>query len=217
MRLLAAFLVLTSVAHADVPALTPPPGARLMIGLEAQLAGVAVSPTGAVLAVVSSKDGLQLIDVATGRGIATRADLVCKEKDERYATCDPQMAFAPDGKRLAVWWPELDKLVVVDVPSGKTAFQASADDRIAKLVFLDDGRLLADAVYDASGKKSPFRHPEYVLEVSPDGKRFVDTGSRVVDANNKLLSKAPTEVTRSRCPATASSSRSAQITSSSSI
>ncbi len=190
MRLLAAALVLTSFAHAEVPALTPPPGARLMIGLEAGLDGVAVSPTGTVLAVASGKDGLQLIDVATGRGITRRADLVCKEKDERYATCAPQMAFAPDGKRLAVWWPELTKLVVVAVPSAKTEFQANVA-TFSTLMFLEDGRLLADDVYDASGKRHALAHPKYFSNVSPDGTRFVDLNKRVVDAGGKVLAEAP--------------------------
>jgi WD40 repeat protein len=60
-------------------------------------------------------------------------------------------------------------------------------------MFLADGRLLADRVYDTKGRKTAFAQPEYASDVSPDGKRFVDSDKRVVDAANKVLASAPTK------------------------
>ena len=65
----------------DVPALHPPAGARLMIGLNAAFAEAALSPAGDVVAIAGGMNGVQLIHVPTARGLASRSDLACVEPD----------------------------------------------------------------------------------------------------------------------------------------
>jgi hypothetical protein len=191
------------LSFVDVPALHPPGGARLQIGLHAAGAEAALSPVGDIVAIAGRAYGVQLIHVPTGRGLAARSDLACAEPEPLFAgPCDPKLAFSRDGKRLAVWWPLDGKLVQLGVPSARTQLEAKLEGVVA-LAFLDDGRLVAlregtSYAYDATGARSEFfRMAGVATQVSPDGRQIVVQGTerRIVDvATGRTAAEPPAKL-----------------------
>jgi WD40 repeat protein len=192
----------------DVPALTPPPGARRLIGLNVSNAVASLSPAGDVLALADTL-GVQLIHIPTGRGLAVRRDFACAEPDSStHSRCTFRLAFSSDGERLAVFRPLDSRLAVLAVPSGKTVFETHLE-RVHALEFLDDGRLIAlgdvtleerdqKAVlyaYDAAGARSElFKGNGYVNQISEDGRQIVIHGDKnqIVDvATGKVVTTPP--------------------------
>jgi WD40 repeat protein len=168
-----------ALTFVDVPALRPPNGVRRQIGLTVGIPVTALSPTGDIMAIAGGLDGVQLIHLPTGRGLASRADLACVEPSkDSVGPCQPMIAFSRDGRHLAVWWPLTLEVVQLAVPSGKTEFKAKVD-ALTGLSYVDDGRLIVlsgDIVQaiDAAGARSKLMavtgHP---VAISPDGRQLV--------------------------------------------
>ncbi len=192
-----------TLTFVDIPARKPPKGVRLMIGVAASSTNALLSPAGDVLALADGPTGFQLLHVPTGRGLAVRSDLTCIEPEARYVgPCEARIAFARDGKRVAFWRPLTKKLVVLEVPAGKTAFEKTIED-VSSITFLDDGRLIVGLVgtakrldaYDASGTARPFLAvDDYVRDVHHDGSQVAtdDNTLRLVDvASGKDAGEPP--------------------------
>ena len=187
----------------DVTALAVPRGARLMIGLAGNVEASAISPDGDVLAVGGGGMGLELIRIPTARGLAARADLKCTAANPKSLTCAPDLAFAADGKRLAAWWQETKRLVVIAVPSVKTELDTRVE-YLSSFRFLDDGRLVVlhgrtSSVYDAGGTRRDFFQTPTgrITHVASDGQRIVvfnddDDSFRILDvATGKVIAMLP--------------------------
>ncbi len=180
--------------------LEPPDGVRLKIGIGHHDA--ALSPTGEVVAIATGPRGVELLDVASGRGIGKRADLGCTEPEPGYfGPCTPQFAFTPDGKRLALRYPLDGRLVVLTVPALETVFEAKVE-HVVRVKFTDDGRLFAlgpgkAEVFDAAGARSalpPFEG--FATDVSPEGRTLLlerDRPELVAIDTGKPLGEPPAD------------------------
>ncbi len=203
----AAALEPTALVFVSVPALAPAAG-TIQIGLELVDEVGALSPAGDVLALAGGTRGVQLIHVPQARGLAHRADLTCQEPSPAYVgPCIPKLAFAADGRRLAVWWPELGKLVVLGVPDAKTHFEAAVTE-VSTLTFLDDGRLAVAhgdrmTTFAAGGQRHELVRTadleghttvDFVGQISRDGRlivvKSIDT-LRIVDLATRRVHALP--------------------------
>jgi WD40 repeat protein len=136
--------------------------------------GLAFSPDGVYLAAALESQGLVIWEAATGKRVRV------------LPGSPPAVAFAPDGRRLAVAGPE--RLLDLDTGREVAAFQGHAA-MVVSIAFSSDGRRLATGsrdgtvkVWDAAEGRELLTlkgHTDWVESVafSPDGKRLA-SGSR---------------------------------------
>jgi WD40 repeat protein len=108
---------------------------------------VAFSADEEALAHFDHEGVIQLLATTTGKTLATLGDPI---QDWNSEVNGPQLAFAPDGKRLAAWDPQRGTVAIWDLAGAKRVHylvdKAAEPDREGNVQFAwsPDGRMLAD-------------------------------------------------------------------------
>jgi RNA polymerase sigma factor (sigma-70 family) len=141
---------------------------------------LAFSPDGTLLAVSASNPMVRVWDLTTGK---VAFDVAAKDTAADWA---PEVAFAPDGKTLAVG--TVNRIELVNPADGKERGRLVADMKVVSgLAFTPDGKTLASysadqrvRVWDVAARDVRYHldSPQYIppcnpIALSPDGKTLV--------------------------------------------